>query len=140
MSPSGAPDDPYSAMLRGALVPTLVVGVVCVGVSLTAGTPGLVGSLLAVVVVVASFSSSLLVMRRTARSNPNSVMAAALLTYTTKVGVLGLLLILLADARWLSGPAFGGTALACAVVWLGFEMRAYSRMRTLVYDDGGGQP
>lgn len=134
-------DDPYAAMLRGALVPTLVVAVACIVVAVVrAGAEGLAGSLLAAVVVVASFSSSLLVMRRTARSNPQSVMAAALLTYTTKVGLLGLLLILLFDAEWLSGMAFALTAMACAAVWLAFEVRAYSRMRTLVFTDDGGQP
>lgn len=134
---AATPDDPYAAMLRGALVPTLVAAVVCVAVSLTKGTPGVIGSLLAAAVVVASFSSSLLVMRRTARSNPNSVMAAALATYMGKIGLLGLMLVLLIDAEWLSGTAFALTAMVCAAVWLGFEVRAYSRMRTLVFDDGG---
>lgn len=138
---AGAADDPYASMLRGALVPALAAGAVCVVVAgVLRGTPGVLGSLLAVAVVVASFSSSLLVMRRTARSNPNSVMAAALLTYTTKIGLLGLMLILLADAQWLSGTAFALTAVACALVWLGFEVRAYSRMRTLVFTEPGGQP
>lgn len=132
-------DDPYAAMLRGALVPTVFVAAVLVVASgVRAGGDGIAGSVLAAVVVVASFSSSLVVMRRTARSNPQSVMAAALATYTTKIGLLGLVLVLLADADWLSGTAFALTAMACAVVWLGFEVRAYSRMRTLVFGDAGG--
>lgn len=140
MSHAATADDPYAAMLRGALVPTLVAAAVCVAVSLREGTAGLVGSLLAVAVVIGSFSSSLLVMRRTARSNPNSVMAAALVTYTTKIGLLGLMLVLLQDAEWLSGTAFALTAMLCAAVWLGFEVRAYAKMRTFVFDQGGGQP
>jgi ATP synthase protein I len=127
-------------MLRGALFPTLAAAAVCVVVAVVLqGRAGLVGSLLAAAVVVASFSSSLLVMRRTARSNPNSVMAAALVTYTTKIGLLGLMLVLLADAEWLSGTAFAGTAMLSAAVWLGFEVRAYARMRTLVFTGGGEQ-
>lgn len=135
--PASGADDPYAAMLRGALVPTLVAATICVVVAVVrAGAEGLAGSLVGAAVVVASFSSSLLVMRRTARSNPQNVMAAALLTYTTKIALLGLLLILLFDAEWLSGMAFALTAMACAAVWLGFEVRAYSRMRTLVFTEG----
>lgn len=141
MSTAAHADDPYAAMLRGALVPTLVVAVLCVGLSLRAGTQGLIGSLLAVLVVVASFSSSLLVMRWAARSNPANVMAAALATYVGKVGVLGVFLILFAKATWMSGTAFGLTAIVCAAAWLLFEARAYYRMRTLIFgvpgEDGG---
>lgn len=136
-----AADDPYAAMLRGAAVPTAVVAVVAVVVAaLVAGAQGAVGALLAVVVVGLFFSASLLVMRAVARSNPHSVLAAALLTYVTKVGLLGLLLVLLADAQWLSGEAFALTALACAVVWLAFEVRSFQRLRILVApeaEDGG---
>ncbi len=53
MSTVAEADDPYAAMLRGSLVPTLVVGVVCVVVAVVvAGTPGLVGAGLALAIVV----------------------------------------------------------------------------------------
>lgn len=128
-----AADDPYAAMLRGAAVPTAVVALVAVVVAgVAAGERGVLGALLAAVVVGIFFSASLLVMRAVARSNPHSVLAAALLTYVTKVGLLGLLLVLLADADWLSGEAFALTALACAAVWLAFEVRSYRKLRILV--------
>ncbi len=134
MSTAAQPDDPYAAMLRGALLPTVVLGAACVALAAASEQgPGIVGALLAVVIVVVSFSSSLLVMRWAARTNPANVMAAALATYVGKVGLLGLFLILFGRAEWMSGTAFGLTAIASAAVWLLFEARAYYRMRTLVF-------
>lgn len=133
-----APDDPYAAMLRGAAVPTLAVGLGAVVVAaLTAGAAGAVGAALATVVVLAFFGASLVVMRVTARSNPQSVLAAAVLTYVTKIGLLGLLLVLLRDQPWLSSTAFAATTMVCAVVWLAFEMRSFARLRVLVAPDAG---
>ncbi|SDQ73410.1 hypothetical protein [Quadrisphaera sp. DSM 44207] len=133
------PQDPYRAMLRGGLVPTLVVAVLALAVAVaTGGARGAAGSLLASAVVVASFSSGLLVLSRVARTAPPiTVMAVALLTYTTKVGLLGLLLLLVGGASWLSGDAFGLTAVATALVWLAGELRAFTRVRTLVFDESG---
>ncbi|MDP9227809.1 MAG: hypothetical protein M3M99_02005, partial [Actinomycetota bacterium] len=61
------------------------------------------------------------------------VLAAALVTYVTKVGLLGLFLVLMQDADWASGPAFAAVALVTAAVWLGFETRAFMRQRTLIF-------
>lgn len=133
MRPAAAPDDPYASLLRGALVPTSVVAAVCLVVTGLMSAEAFWGAALAVVVVVAFFSASLLAMRWTARSGPQNVMAVALVTYVTKIGLLGLMLALLADATWLSGDSFAVTALVCAAVWLGFEIRAYSKMRSLVF-------
>lgn len=137
MRPAARPDDPYASLLRGALVPTSIVAVVCLVVAANMSAEAFWGAALAVAVVVAFFSASLLAMRWTARSAPQNVMAVALVTYVTKIGLLGLMLVLLADATWLSGDAFAVTALVCAAVWLGFEIRAYTKLRTLVFGDPG---
>jgi hypothetical protein len=129
-------DDPYAAMLRGSLVPTLVVGAVCAVVaSASAGVPGAVGAGLALAIVSLSFSATLLVMRWAAKNGPANVMAAALATYMGKVLVLGVFLVLFGRAQWLDGPSFGLTAIVCALVWLVFEARAYYRMRVLVFGE-----
>ena len=136
MSTVAQADDPYAAMLRGSLVPTLVVGAVCVVVAVVVeGVPGLVGAALALAVVTLSFSATLLVMRWAAKNGPNNVMAAALATYMGKVLVLGVFLVLFGRATWLDGPSFGLTAIGCAMVWLVFEARAYHRMRVLVFGE-----
>lgn len=132
----GVADDPYLAMLRGALWPTLIAGVICVAASwFLAGGPGLAGSLIAMVTVIVFFAASLVVMGRTAKIAPINVMAVALLTYVTKVGILGLLFLLLKDATWMSDRAFAITAVACAAVWMPAEIWGYTRARTLVYDE-----
>jgi ATP synthase protein I len=61
-------------------------------------------------------------------------MAVALLTYVTKIGLLGLLLVLLMDATWLSGEAFAAGALVSVAVWLPLEIRSYSRARLFVLE------
>lgn len=130
------PQDPYRAMLRGGAVPALAAAVVAVVVAgLQVGGRGVAGSALASVVVVASFASSLLVMSRTAKVAPQLVMLVALTTYTGKVVVLGIVMVLFAGAGWLSGSAFALTAVAVAVVWLAGELRAFTRVRTLVFVD-----
>jgi hypothetical protein len=41
-------------------------------------------------------------------------------------------MVLLRDAAWLSGQALALTINVCTVVWLAFEMRAFTRMRVFV--------
>jgi ATP synthase protein I len=131
-----ATNDPYAAMLRGAAIPTAVVGLLAAAVAaVAAGGRGVVGALLATLVVVGFFSASLLVMRATARSGPGSVVAAAVVTYVTKVGLLGLFLLLVQDATWLSRDGFALTVIACGVVWLACEVRAFTRLRLPVAPD-----
>ncbi len=134
---AAVPDDPYQVMLRGSAGPALAVGTAAVVVAgVATGAAGAWGSLLAVAVVVGFFAASLLVMGATARRRPEPqmVLAMALLTYVTKVGVLGVFLLLMQDATWVDSLAFSATALVVAVVWLAAELRAYSRLRLLVAD------
>jgi ATP synthase protein I len=132
---AAGPQDPYAALLRGAFVPTAIVALGCVVVAAVVSAAALYGAALAAVVVLAFFSTSLVIMRRTARSAPQNVMAVALVTYITKIGLLGVLLIVFKDATWLSGTGFAVTALVCAAVWLVSEIRAYSKVRLLVYSE-----
>lgn len=141
----------FTAMLRGSLVPTVVVGVIAVVVAavLGGGKPATSAALGAALVVV-FFSLSLLVMRQTAHLQPTAVMAVVLATYTGKILALGIAMIVLRDASWLSGQALALSIIACTVVWLAFEMRAFTRMRVLVApqadaphdhpDEGEGRP
>jgi ATP synthase protein I len=78
------------------------------------------------------FSLSLLVMRSTAHLAPTTTMAVVLATYTGKIVALGVAMVLLRDASWLDGRALALAVIACTVVWLAFEMRAFTRLRVLV--------
>ncbi len=104
----------FAALLSGSVWPTVAMAVVATVVgaffSLEAAWSAALGGLL----VLGFFSLSLVVMRQTAHLEPTVVMAIVLATYTGKILALGLAVI------------------ACTVVWIGFEMRAFSRLRTLV--------
>ncbi len=126
----------FSAMLRGSAVPTALVAVVCVVVAAFAGGgKGAWSAGLGAGLVLVFFSLSLLAMKRTAGWEPTAVMAVVLGTYTAKIIALGVAMVLLRDASWLSGQALARTIIVCTVVWLAFEMRAFTRMRVLVAPD-----
>jgi ATP synthase protein I len=124
----------YAALLRGSLLPTLVAALLCVAVAVPAGSRAVAGAAFGAALVVAFFSVGLLVMRRTARLDPDAVMAVVMLTYVLKVAALAVVLLLFRDASWLAPGYFALGALGCTFVWLGFEMRAFTRLRVLVTD------
>ena len=95
---------------------------------------GLAGSALAVGVVVVTFASSTVLLRRVAALDPRIVFMAAMVGYTTKVGLLGLFLLLFRDAAWLSPIAFALTAIVASLAWTVGEVVAFTRVRTLIYD------
>ena len=137
----------FTAMLRGSLIPTVAVGVVAVVVAaVLGGAKPATSAALGAALVVVFFSLSLLVMRQTAHLQPTAVMAVVLTTYTGKILALGIAMVLLRDASWLSGQALALSIIVCTVVWLAFEMRAFTRMRILVApqadrpEDGEDQP
>jgi hypothetical protein len=123
----------FAAMLRTALVPTLVTGVGAVVLGgLLGGSKAAWSAALGAALVVVFFSLSLLVMRQTAHLQPIAVMSVVLATYTVKILALGVAMVLLRDASWLSGQALALSIIACTLVWLAFEMRAFTKLRILV--------
>jgi ATP synthase protein I len=135
-APAAEADDPYRAMLRGALVPTAAVVLVATAAGLVLGGRVLAGAALGAAVVVAFFATSLLVMSAVRHAAPEMLLAAALSVYAAKVAVLGGLVFWLRDEAWLSPTAFAVTALACAVAWLAGQVRAFTRMRLPVWRTG----
>ncbi|GAA4345851.1 hypothetical protein [Angustibacter luteus] len=123
----------FAAMLRTALVPTLVTGVGAVVLAgILGGSKAAWSAALGAALVVVFFSLSLLVMRQTAHLQPVAVMSVVLATYTGKILALGVVMIVLRDASWLDGQALALAIIACTVVWIAFEMRAFTRLRILV--------
>jgi hypothetical protein len=121
------------AMLRGAAIPAVIVAAVMVVIfTLTSGSSGAVGALLATFTVLIFFSVSLLVGLVTKDADPIGTMALAMLSYFTKLLLMAGLLI--AVTR-LSAPesvdrrAFGLSALAITLAWLTGEVRAFFRLR-----------
>jgi ATP synthase protein I len=123
-------------MLRGGAVPAVVVGVVALVVfTLLDGGVGAAGSLLATAVVLACSASTLLLLRRTVGLDTRVVFLAAMIGYFTKVFLLGVLLVLFRDADWLAPIAFAVTAIAVSLASTIGEIVAFTRTRTLIYDE-----
>ena len=124
-------------ILRGAAIPTAIAGVLLVIIfSITGGTDGLLGSLFGILIVGAFFSASLVVTSMASRRGPNAMMAAAMLTYLVKIVLLGVLLVTLRDTEAFDFQAFAVTILAGTLVWIGFQVRAFMRTKTLYVEPG----
>jgi ATP synthase protein I len=131
--------DLYTAMLRGGAVPAAIVGVVALVVfSVLDGALGASGSLLATAIVLAFSASTLLLLRRMVGVDPRVVFLAALIGYFTKVMLLGGFLLLFRDADWLSPIAFAVTAIAVSLAGTAGEIVAFTRTKTLIYDEPPG--
>lgn len=106
-------------------LPVLVAGGVVLGVigALVGGWGAVLGVLIGTVIVGAFFSFSAVVIAWVGRTNPNTVMIAALFAYVIKVFVLALILMTMSidgpvDVRWMAGAIGLGVFL-----WLGAHMR-----------------
>lgn len=127
-------EDAYRVLLRRSLTVGAAVAVVCVVVAaVIAGLDAFLSALVGSVMVLVFFGARLVVMRRTARSNPQLVLVAALGVYTVKIVLLGVAMILLMGVSWIVGPALGLSVIACAVGWLAAEMRAFVKLRVPVF-------
>lgn len=134
-------EDAYRVLLRRSLTVGAAVAVVCVVVAaIMTGVHGAFSALLGSAMVLLFFGARLLVMRRTARSNPQMVLVAALGIYTVKIVLLGVAMILLMGVSWIVGPALGLSVIGCAVGWLAAEMRAFVKLRVPVFGSGDAAP
>ncbi len=121
------------ALLRGAVIPTVVVGLISIALSTyLKGSAGLVGSLLAQFVVVIFFATNIGAARLTRDLDPVMTMSIAMFSYMAKVIMLGVFLFLITtfvpesncDRR-----AFALSAVAATFAWLGGEIRAYLALK-----------
>lgn len=129
-----APSDAFGELLRGSLIPTAVAAALCVAGALVSSPMAAGSALFGAALVILFFGAGLFVMKFTAHLAPTTVMALVMLSYTVKVLLLGLALLLVRDASWLSGYAVGVSITVCTLVWLFFEMRSYRRLRIFVHD------
>ena len=127
---------PFGAMLRGALLPSLVAGLLAtVAVVVVRGGDALAGALIGLVVSVGFFGSGMFLLSRPARrARPHAFLAVAIAPYLGQVIALLLVIIAFKDADWVDGRALGIVALVVTIVWQGFAMRALRTARVPVYD------
>ena len=120
-------------LLRGALIPSLVVGVIAIIIStITQGNPGFMGALLAKLVVVMYFAVHIGVSKISRNLDPMSTMALALFSYFAKFILLGAFLYVLTrmtSRESIDRGAFGITAITLTFTWLGGEIRSYLKLK-----------
>lgn len=121
------------ALLRGAVIPTVIVGLISIALSTYfKASAGFVGSLLAQLVVVIFFATNIGAARLTRDLDPVMTMSIAMFSYMAKVIMLGVFLFLITtfvpeancDRR-----AFALSAMAATFAWLGGEIRAYLALK-----------
>ena len=117
------------ALLRGAFIPTVVVGVIAIALSTwLKGIAGLVGALLAQFVVLIFFAANIGVARLSRDLDPVMTMSLAMFSYMAKVILLGVFLWLITTfipADTCDRKAFALAAVAATFAWLGGEIKAY---------------
>lgn len=128
---------PFMMMLKGALLPSTVAGVLAsVVLVVLRGTEAIAGALLGLGVALAFFASGLLLMSRLVRSaNPGAFMAVGMAVYFGQVIFLLLFMIAFLEASWVDGTALGLVVLAVTITWQVFSMMALRRARIPVYDE-----
>jgi ATP synthase protein I len=124
-----------ASILRAALIPTAVTGVLAVVVAaFVGGGRAALGAALGALVVVVFFTVGLVVVGRASRVSAYAAMNAAILTYLVKIGVLFVLIVAFKDTTVFNTKAFGLTIVVCTLVWTGFEVRGFSRLQILYVD------
>ena len=123
-----------SQLLKGALTPTLVIGVIAIAAATYfRGSAGFIGALLAQVVVVIYFLVHLLVSKLSRDLDPMSTMAMAMLSYFAKILLAGAFFWILGQYTTeadLDRKVFGITAVALTFAWLGGEVASYLKLKT----------
>ncbi|MDH6575659.1 hypothetical protein [Kitasatospora sp. MAP5-34] len=118
--------------LRGAAIPTAVAGVVAVALSTAlVGSKGLIGALFATLLVLGFFAFGQVALDRLTRNNPQMMMTAGLLVYTTQILLVGVVLAVFKHTTLFDTKVFGFTLLGCALIWTGFQVR--SAMKAKIY-------
>ncbi|RKT15897.1 ATP synthase protein I [Streptomyces sp. 1114.5] len=122
-------------ILRGAAIPTAVAGIIAMAISYAvAQGKGLLGALFGAVLVMAFFSFGQVALDRLTRSNPQMMMAAGLLVYTTQILLVGIVLAVFKNTELFNRQAFAFTLLGCALIWTGFQVRGALKAKTFYVD------
>jgi ATP synthase protein I len=126
---------PDARILRGAVLPTALVGVgVIGGAYLLAGGKGALGAALAAVLVIAFFSVTALALGFTLKLPPETAMLAGVVSYLVKVLAVMALVSMLNDVTAWDTRAFGWAVIILALTWIFAEFRTTMRRRSYIDD------
>lgn len=136
-SPTAHAGAPFVAMLRAALVPSAVGGLLtAVVVCLVRGQHAVAASAFGLVVSLAFFGLGMLVLSRLVReADLRLFFAVAMTVYLGQV--IGLLLVILVvrKAEWVDRPAMAIVIGVVTILWQVFALRALRTVRIPVYDE-----
>lgn len=122
-------------ILRGAAIPTAIAAVILAVISaIVAGPKGLIGSLLACAIVGAFFTVGMFVIARAGRISPQVMMQVAIVSYMVKIALLFGFVVAFAHATWFNPKAFAASLVASTLVWIGAQIRAFSKEKILYVD------
>ncbi|EAP99906.1 ATP synthase protein I [Janibacter sp. HTCC2649] len=131
-------DNLFDVVLRRALLPTAVAGVVTALV-LTPfrGGIGLVSALVGVIIGIVFFASGLFIVGRFVRDNtqPALFMAVGMAVYFAQVILLLGVLVVARQIETFDSTAAGIALLVTVLVWQGAQMYAWRHARVPVYDE-----
>lgn len=126
-------EDSTQKLWRGAIIPSTIVALLCVGGSaLYRHKSGLLGALIASATVILFLAIHLGVSAITKNLDPIAVMGMAMFSYFAKVLVMGGLLLFVSQVTaptTVNRATFAITALAITAAWLGGEIRAFFRLK-----------
>jgi ATP synthase protein I len=126
-------------ILRGAAVPTGLVGVAAVLLSLLiAGPKGALGAAIAAAVVISFFTVSHLAVSYAAKVSPQTMMLAALASYVLKILAVMILITALNRVTVWNPRVFGWTLLVLVLTWLAAEIRTTLTTRRTYVDEPAG--
>lgn len=132
---AGAPRGPFAAMLRGAVVPSLLAVPVITGIAWAwRGEHGALSALVGALVAFVIFGVGLFAIKKVVDGQPGFSMAGAMVVYFGQLIALLFVIILLRDASWLDGRAFAGAVLAEGLVWQIGQITGFLRGRHQIYD------
>jgi ATP synthase protein I len=118
-------------ILRGAAIPTGIVGLVAILAGLAlAGAKGALGSAIGVAVVLVFFTLGVLVVSYVTKISQQLMMMAGLISFLIKfIAVFALIAAFRGVTAW-NAHAFGWTVLALTLVWLAAETNATINAKT----------
>jgi ATP synthase protein I len=117
-------------MARGATLATAVATPVVLALAfVAAGGRGVLGAAFGLALAVGFFSATLLAVGAAGRIATDLMLPAALLTFTVKMAVIGMLLFLLRDTTAFDRKAFALSLVAGTCVYLAAEIRFALRAR-----------
>lgn len=123
-------------MLRGAAIPTAVVGVGAVLIALlAAGAKGALAAALAAVVVIAFFSISAVVVSWAGKISAQTMMLAALASYLVKILAVMVLVTAMDGVTIWNTKVFGWTVVGLALLWIAAEFRVALKQRPYIDDE-----